>query len=60
MRLEEGDGRSARMGRSDFETLFTAQMTGINRKNGSLRVMVKFRNKTPISQQNANFAATSQ
>ena len=57
MRLEEGDGRSARMARSDFETLFAAQMTGINRKNGRLRVSLsfaakrQFRSKMPFSQQ---------
>ena len=57
MRLEEGDGRSARMARSDFETLFAAQMTGINRKNGSLRVSLsfatkrQFRSNLPFSQQ---------
>ena len=40
-----------------FETLFAAQMTGINRKNGSLRVGLsfatkrQFRSKMPISQQ---------
>ena len=56
MRLEEGDGRSARMGRSDFETLFIAQMTGINRNNGRLRVSLsfvekcQFHSKMPFSQ----------
>ena len=60
MRLEKGDGRSARMARSDFETLFAAQMTGINRNNGRLRVSLsfatkrQFRSKMPISQQLRN------
>ena len=60
MRLEEGDGRSARMARSDFETLFAAQMTGINRNNGRLRVSLsfaakhQFRSKIPFSQQLRN------
>ena len=41
---------------SDFETLFAAQMTGINRNNGRLRVSLsfatksQFRSKTPFSQ----------
>ena len=40
-----------------FETLFAAQVTGINRKNGSLRVSLsfatkrQFRSKMPFSQQ---------
>ena len=42
MRLKEEDERSARMACSDFETLFAAQMIGINRKNGSLRVSLSF------------------
>ena len=56
MRLEEEDGWSARMAHSDFETLFAAQMTGINRNNGRLRVSLsfatirQFRSKMPISQ----------
>ena len=56
MRLEEEDEQPARMARSDFETLFTAQMTGINRNNGRLRVSLsfaekcQFRSKTPFSQ----------
>ena len=56
MRLEEGDEQPARMARSDFETLFAAQMSGINRDNGRLRVSLsfaekcQFRNKTPFSQ----------
>ena len=43
-----------------FETLFAAQMTGINRKNGSLSVNLsfatkrQFRSKMPISQQLRN------
>ena len=43
-----------------FETLFAAQMTGINRKNGSLRVSLsfatkrQFRSKTLFSQQLRN------
>ena len=53
MRLEEGDGRSARMGRSDFETLFAAQMTGINRNNGRLRVSLSFATKRQF---HSNFA----
>ena len=32
-------------------------MTGINRENGTPKVSFYFRNKSPISQQNANFAA---
>ena len=60
VRLEEGDGRSARMARSDFETLFAAQMTDINRNNGRLRVSLsfaakhQFRSKIPFSQQLRN------
>ena len=56
MRFDEGDGRSARMARSDFETLFAAQMTDINRNNGRLRVSLsfaakcQFRSKMPFSQ----------
>ena len=56
MRLEEGDGRSARMACSDFETFFAAQMTGKNRNNRRLRVSLsfatkrQFRSKMPISQ----------
>ena len=56
MRLEEGDGRSVRMARSDFETLFAAQMTGIYKNNGRLRVNLsfaeksQFRSKKPFSQ----------
>ena len=60
MSLEKGDGRSARMARSDFETLFATQMTSINRKNGRLRVSLsfaakrQFRSKMPFSQQLRN------
>ena len=56
MRLKEGDEQSARMARSDFETLFAAQMTGIYSNNGRLRVNLsfaekcQFRNKMPFSQ----------
>ena len=53
MRLEEGDGRSARMARSDFETLFADQMTGINRNNGRLRVSLSFATKRQFR---SNFA----
>ncbi|WKA01563.1 hypothetical protein VitviT2T_019839 [Vitis vinifera] len=48
------------MARSDFETLFVAQMIGINRKNGRLRVSLsfaakrQFRSKMPFSQQLRN------
>ena len=55
-RLEEGDEQPTRMARFDFETLFAAQMTGINRKNGRLRVSLsfaakrQFRSKMPFSQ----------
>ena len=42
MRLKEEDEQPARMARSDFETLFAAQMTGINRNNGRLRVSLSF------------------
>ena len=44
------------MARSDFETLFAAQMTGIYQNNGRLRVKLsfaekcQFRSKTPFSQ----------
>ena len=57
MRLKDEDEQPARMARSDFETLFAAQMTGINRKNGSLKVNLsfatkhQFRSKMPFSQQ---------
>ena len=37
--LKEGDEQPARMARSDFETLFAAQMIGINRNNGRLRAL---------------------
>ena len=56
MRLEEGDEQPARMARSDFETLFAAQMTGIYSNNGRLRINLsfaekyQFRSKTPFSQ----------
>ena len=56
MRLEEGDEQLARMACSDFETLFTAQMTGIYSNNGRLRVSLsfaekcQFRSNTPFSQ----------
>nr|CAN60652.1 hypothetical protein VITISV_007393 [Vitis vinifera] len=48
------------MGCSDFETLFAAQMTGINRNNGRLRVSLsfaakcQFRSKMLFSQQLRN------
>ena len=56
MRLEEGDEQPTRMAHSNFETLFAAQMTGINRKKESLRVSLsfaakrQFHSKMPISQ----------
>ena len=42
MRLKDEDEQAARMARSDFESLFAAQMTGINRNNGKLRVSLSF------------------
>ena len=60
MRLKDEDEQPARMARSDFETLFAAQMTGINRKNGRLRVSLsfaakrQFHRKMPFSQQLRN------
>ena len=56
MRLEEGDEQPTRMAHSNFETLFAAQMTGIYKNNGRLRVSLsfaekcQFRSKTPFSQ----------
>ena len=56
MRLKDEDEQAARMACSDFETLFAAQTTGINRNNGRLRVNLsfakkcQFRSKTPFSQ----------
>ena len=42
MRLKDEDEQAARRARSDFESLFAAQMTGINRNNGKLRVSLSF------------------
>ena len=56
MRLKDEDEQPVRMARFDFENLFAAQMTGINRNNGRLRVSLsfatksQFRSKTPFSQ----------
>ena len=60
MRLKDEDEQAARMARSDFETLFAAQTTGINRNNGRLRVSLsfatkrQFRSKMPFSQRLRN------
>ena len=42
MRLKDEDEQAARMACSDFETLFAAQMTSINRNNGRLKVSLSF------------------
>ena len=60
MRLKDEDEQPVRMARFDFENLFAAQMTGINRKNGILRVSLsfaakcQFRSKMSFSQQLRN------
>ena len=60
MRLEEEDEQPTRMARSNFETLFAAQMTGINRNNGKLRVSLSFATKRQFRSKMPIFAATSQ
>ena len=60
MRLKDEEEQAARMACSDFETLFPAQTTDINRNNGRLRVSLSFAtkhqfcSKMPFSQQLRN------
>ena len=61
--LGQGDEQSATMARSLFETPFAAQMTGIYKNNGILKVILsfaeerRFRSKKLFSQPTSQFVS---